>query len=104
MTSSGYREAFDDKEALDRLLEQAAVERDRSKFLELLGEINRLRAARSLASGLKRLPDATTSSRDTDSFDLFAGPPDRDAGWIETVVGFDKAKARLDQLASAAPG
>ena len=103
MHTVAYRDAINSKEQLDRLLEEAAVERDRSKFLELLREINRVRAARWLASG-QRMPGAPPSNMDTDMFDLFAGPPDRDAAWLESVVGLEKAKNRVNELAAENPG
>jgi hypothetical protein len=103
MHTVGYRDAINSKEELDKLLEQAAAERDRGKFLELLREINRVRAARWLASGL-RMPGAPPSNMETDSFDLFAGAPDRDAAWLETVVGLEAAKERVNELAAENPG
>ena len=103
MHTADYRDAIDSREQLDKLLEQAAAERDRGKFVELLREINRVRAARWLASGLRR-PGIPLSNMATDAFDLFVGPPDRDAAWLESVVGLEKARERINQLAAEKPG
>lgn len=46
MDPSDYANALEQKETIDRLREQAASERDRDRFLELLREINCLRAQR----------------------------------------------------------
>ena len=103
MHTVAYRDAINSKEELDKLLEQAAAERDRGKFLELLREINRVRAAKWLATGL-RMPGAPPSNMDTDTFDLFAGAPDRDGAWLESAVGLEKATNRLNELAAENPG
>jgi hypothetical protein len=41
---------------------------------------------------------------DTDAFDLFAGAPDRDAAWLESIVGLEAAKERVNELAADNPG
>jgi hypothetical protein len=53
---SAIYESFEQQGQLNSLLEQAAVERDRDKFCELLRKISRLRAAMWLAGGLNQ-PD-----------------------------------------------
>lgn len=37
-------------------------------------------------------------------FGIFSGSFENDALWLETVCGFSKARERMEQLASQAPG
>lgn len=37
-------------------------------------------------------------------FGIFSGSFENDALWLETVAGFAKARARMEQLASQVPG
>jgi hypothetical protein len=92
------------KEVLNQLLERAAVERDRAKFLELLRQINRLRAERWLMRASSEVPSGPRPSLESDRFDIFSGPPDKDAAWLEAVVGIDRARERISEIAASAPG
>jgi hypothetical protein len=91
---SPVSEPFEGQDQLDSLLEQAAMEQDRAKFHELLRKINRLRAARWLASGVER-PGFPPANLNLDSFSIFAGPPNRDAARLETVIGLDQARVAV---------
>jgi hypothetical protein len=93
----------DSKETLNELLDRAAAEKNREKFLELLREIGQR------VAGKRESPKALRGvqfqpAMDTDTFDLFAGAPDRYAVWQESVVGLEHARKRMEQIAAAAPG
>ena len=38
------------------------------------------------------------------AYDIFSGESDRDAIWIEAVIGIDQARARMEQIAASTPG
>ena len=44
------------------------------------------------------------SVRETDTFDIFSGTPDRDTLWLEAVTGLDKARQRMQEIANDKPG
>jgi hypothetical protein len=41
---------------------------------------------------------------DTQLFELFAGRPDRDPLWLETIRGREEAQTKLQRHATAKPG
>jgi hypothetical protein len=42
---------------------------------------------------------------DTESrFDIFSGTPDKDAVWVECVLGLSNARGRMEQIAAQKPG
>jgi hypothetical protein len=91
------------KQTLNQLLERAAAEKDRDKFLELLREIGeKIAATRDKGRTVKAV--SFRPSMETDTFDIFAGPPDRHAVWRESVVGIDQARKRIEEIAAASPG
>jgi hypothetical protein len=91
------------KETLNQLLEQAVAEPDRERFLELLREIGQ-RIARTRGKGRPLKAISFRRSMETETFDLFAGPPDRNAVWRESVVGIDPARKRMEEIAATFPG
>ena len=48
--------------------------------------------------------EADGSALANDTFDVFSGNSDRDAMWIESVVGIDQARARMQEIAESEPG
>jgi hypothetical protein len=91
------------EKTLGELLEQAALERDRERFLELLHEIGlRIAARNQNARPLHTVADRPPM--ETDTFDIFAGLPGRRAVWKESITGIERARRRLEELATLAPG
>jgi hypothetical protein len=37
-------------------------------------------------------------------FDIFRGPSDQNAVWVEAVVGLSQARKRMEEIAAAKPG
>jgi CheY-like chemotaxis protein len=65
---------------------------------ELLPAIDAVLTGKRFASGaLERVSDEPR-------LDIFAGLPDKDAMWLEAVMGLGKARDRMEMLASQIPG
>src|SRR5262245_17048926 len=88
---------------LDQLLDFAAREKRREQFLALLHEVGLRLAKRNNGTRTLNTVGATPDAG-SDNFDLFSGPPDRHAVWIEGVTGLERARTRLQELAALAPG
>ena len=42
---------------------------------------------------------------ETDTFDIFTGSPGRStSSWAEAVIGIDRARARMQEIAATSPG
>jgi len=90
-------------QTLARLLERAAREKDRQKFLELLHQIGlRLAHRDNKAESLKAIP--AQPATDSETFDLFSGIPGRHAVWRESITGLDRAQRRMEKAAAEQPG
>ena len=48
--------------------------------------------------------EVPVSTADTDVFDVFCGSSERNAIWLEAVIGLSKAKDRMQAIAAAEPG
>ena len=65
---------------------------------ELLPAIDAVLAGKRFVSGaLERVSDEPR-------FDIFAGLPEKDAMWLEAVMGLEKARNRMEMLAFEIPG
>jgi len=74
------------------LLKRAAAEQERSKFIDIH------HANRELIGGL------WPSNVDSDYFEIFSGSPDTGGVWLGTVIGIDRARGRVRELAADKPG
>jgi CheY-like chemotaxis protein len=63
-----------------------------------------LPAIDSVLTGKRFVSGALERVSDEPRFDIFAGPPDKDAMWLEAVTGLGKARDRMQTLASQFPG
>jgi hypothetical protein len=90
-------------EILDQLLQEAAAEKDRARWMQLLRKISRIRAERWLKSPRpvhrERIVEAEVAP-----LDIFSGVPDANAVWIERVKGIDEARRRIHEIAAENPG
>ncbi len=90
-------------ETLSQLLHEAAMEKDRAKWMQLLRRINRIRAERWL-KGPRPAERERQRAQGPDTLDLFAGVPGQNATWMERVTGMEQARRRIHELAAETPG
>jgi len=91
------------EENLKTLLQEAATEKDRTKSMEILRKVNRVRAERWLQNPLVVMPERH-SDDPKDTFELFTGPADRDAVWLDRITGIEEARRRIHEFAADKPG
>src|SRR3954468_16427761 len=90
-------------EVLNQLLHEAAAEKDRAKWIQLLRKINRIRAEKWLKSP-KPAQREPRMEDELEILDIFVGVPDSDAVWIERVNGLVDARRRMHEIAAENPG
>jgi len=97
------------------LIRQACEEEDRERFAVLLADIRRVvLPENALDSFPQEQPEIVMESAEPpastipafheDIFDIFSGPPDRDALWVEAVDGIDQARRRMREIVSQNAG